>query len=250
MTIDDQIKDEKLQYDINREAAKISALSSGKIDKYEYLTGEEILPSNQRQIIEQAKFTYSPLGKAFEKQTKTIKDQGIKQVKSIQDNKQLVNIDKLLLSKEREIFKDIYNKRLDKIEELNNKIDYDNLDYVVVGTGDEYDFNNFDDPLTFLSNIKKGKISMNKAIEQQYNYHKYLNIIRIGNKNDNQKRILANINMFYNARDNAIQFIIDYGSMILDARRLAIEKEQEGKGLKILTPNQMLTNSSCTSKSR
>ena len=122
MTIEDQIKDEKLQYDINREAAKISASSSGKIDKYEYLTGEEILPSNQRLIIEQAKFTYSPLGKAFQKQTKTIKDQGIKQVKAIQDNKQLVNIndddykDKLLLSKEREIFKDIYNKRLDKIE--------------------------------------------------------------------------------------------------------------------------------------
>ena len=46
MTIKDQIKDEKLQYDINREAAKISALSCGKIDKYEYLTGEEILPLN------------------------------------------------------------------------------------------------------------------------------------------------------------------------------------------------------------
>ena len=140
MTIEDQIKDEKLQYDINREAAKISALSSGKIDKYEYLTGEEILPSNQQQIIRQAKFTYSPLGKAFEKQIKTIEDQEKKQVKAIQD-KQIVNInkndykddykDKLLLSKEREIFKDIYNKRLNKIEELNNKIDYDNLEYAV-----------------------------------------------------------------------------------------------------------------------
>ena len=78
MTIENQIKDEKLQYDINREAAKISALSSGKIDKYEYLTGEEILPSNQQQIIEQAKFAYSPLGNVFEKQTKTIEDQGEK----------------------------------------------------------------------------------------------------------------------------------------------------------------------------
>ena len=46
----DQIREEKLQYDINREAAKISALSSGKIRKYEYLTGEDILPSNQQQI--------------------------------------------------------------------------------------------------------------------------------------------------------------------------------------------------------
>ena len=78
MTIEDQIKDEKLQYDINREAAKISALSSGKFDKYKYLTGEEILPSNQQQIIQQAKFTYSSLGKAFEKQAKTIEDQGKK----------------------------------------------------------------------------------------------------------------------------------------------------------------------------
>ena len=89
MTIEDQIKDEKLQYDINREAGKISVLSSCKIDKYEYLTGEEILPSNQQQIIQQAKFTYYPLGKAFEKQIKTIEDQGKKQVKAIQDKQYL-----------------------------------------------------------------------------------------------------------------------------------------------------------------
>ena len=67
MTIDDKIRDEKLQYDINREAAKISALSSGKIDKYEYLTGEEILPPDQRRVIKQAKFTYSSLTKSLEK---------------------------------------------------------------------------------------------------------------------------------------------------------------------------------------
>ena len=87
MTREDQIRDQKLQYDINREAAKISALSSGKIDKYEYFTGEDILPSNQQQIIEQAKFTYSPLGKAFEKQTKTIEDQGKKEIYALADLK-------------------------------------------------------------------------------------------------------------------------------------------------------------------
>ena len=65
MAIDDKIRVEKLKYDINREAAKILALSSGKIDKYKYLTSEEILPSNRRQIIEQAKFTYFPLGEAL-----------------------------------------------------------------------------------------------------------------------------------------------------------------------------------------
>ena len=94
MTTDDQIKDEKLQYDINREAAKISALSSGKIHKYEYLTGENMLPSNQQQIIERAKFTYSPLGKAFEKQTKITEDQGEKQIKAIQNQGQNKTIKK------------------------------------------------------------------------------------------------------------------------------------------------------------
>ena len=74
MIIDHKISDEKLQYDITREAAKISALSSGKIDKYKYLTGEEILPSHQRQITEQAKFTYSPRENAFENKLKYLKN--------------------------------------------------------------------------------------------------------------------------------------------------------------------------------
>ena len=154
MTIDDQIKDEKLQYGINREAAKISALSSGKFNKYEYLTGEEILPSNKQQMIEQAKFKYSPLGKALEEQTKIIEDKREKQIKAIRDNKQMINDndykDTLLISKEREIFKDIYNKKLDKIEELNNKIDYNNLKYVVERNNNEYSFNKIYDPITFL----------------------------------------------------------------------------------------------------
>ena len=94
MIINDQIKDGKLRYDINKEAAKISALSSGKMHKYEYLTCEDILPSNQQQIIEQARFTYSPLGKALEKQIKTIEDQGEKQIKAIQDQGQVETIKK------------------------------------------------------------------------------------------------------------------------------------------------------------
>ena len=59
MKIDDKIRDARLQYNINREAAKISALSFGKIDKHEYLKGEEMLLPDQRRVIEQAKFTYS-----------------------------------------------------------------------------------------------------------------------------------------------------------------------------------------------
>ena len=123
MTINDQIKDEKLQYDINREAAKISALSSGKIHKYEYLTGEDILPSNQQQIIEQAKFTYSPLGKAFEKQIKTIEDQGEKQVKTLitlkSDNNNKLTIEDVI---PKSIFaSDEAKEELNKIKEIEKK---------------------------------------------------------------------------------------------------------------------------------
>ena len=95
MTIDVKIGYEKLQYDINREAAKISSLSSGKIHKYEYLTGKDILPSKQQQIIEQAKFTHSPIGKALEKQIKTIEDQGGKQIKVIHDQGSVKTIKKI-----------------------------------------------------------------------------------------------------------------------------------------------------------
>ena len=91
MTIDDKIRDEKLQYDIKREAAKISSLSSGKINTYEYLTGEEILPSSQRRVIEQGKFTYYPLEEALEKQRKTIEDQGRKHIDAVMNqNERLV----------------------------------------------------------------------------------------------------------------------------------------------------------------
>ena len=54
-----------------------------QIEKYEYLTREETLPSDQNRIIEKAKFTYYLLGKAFEKQTKIIEEQGKKQVKAL-----------------------------------------------------------------------------------------------------------------------------------------------------------------------
>ena len=78
MIIDDEIRNKKIQYNINRVASKISALSSDKIDKYEFLTGKEILPSDQSRIMEHVKFTYSPLSKAFEKQIYKIEGQGKK----------------------------------------------------------------------------------------------------------------------------------------------------------------------------
>ena len=137
MTINDQIRDEKLQYDINRDAAKTSALSSGKIHKYVYLTGEDILLSNQQQIIEQARFTYSTLGKAFEKKIKTIEDHGEKRRKTIQDQGQLKTIKKYdydaedtpFISKQKEIFSKLVDERREKITDSVKKVNSDDLIY-------------------------------------------------------------------------------------------------------------------------
>ena len=114
MTIDEKIRDEKLPDNVNKEVAKISALSSGKIDKYEYLTGKEIIPSDQKQLIEQIKFKYGPLGKALEKQTKTIEDQREKQVTAIEEhNKQLLKSNDI--KEHRKAIKDVIPE--DKISE-------------------------------------------------------------------------------------------------------------------------------------
>ena len=186
------------------------------------------------------------MGKASEKQRKTIEDQGEKQIKAIQD-KSIEKIKKysdydnykkeLLISKEREIFRDIYNDRLDQIQNASHNINYDNLSYKVMRSGDEYKFDGLKDPLVPLDNIKKGKILIQEAKNTQKEYNKYLNLIQRGNKNNIQRVTLNNINNLYNARDIAIKFIEDYGSMILEAKRIA---RQEGEGLKILTPNHML----------
>ena len=162
MTIEDQIKDEKLQYDIDREAAKKSALSSGKVDKYEYLTGEEILLSNQQQIIEQAKFTYSPLGKAFEKQTKTIKDQGEKQIKEIQDNTKEVTIKNIIPEN---ILNDEAKKEIDKITEIEKAVDREKLVYRA--SEYTYSFQNFRTIRTFGRDIYNSDITLKQPDADQ-----------------------------------------------------------------------------------
>ena len=133
MTINDQIKNEKLQCDINREAAKISALSSGKLHRYEYLAGKDILPSNQQQIIEQAKFTCSPLGTACDKQIKTTKGQSKKQVdvleklKPKEGSKAIKYDDDESLELKQETYNKLFDEKLDEIQELSTEIDYKNL---------------------------------------------------------------------------------------------------------------------------
>ena len=168
MTINDQIRDEKLQYDINREAAKISASSSGKIHEYEYLTGQDILPYNQQQIIEQAKFTYSVLGKAFEKQIKTIEDQHKKQVDALKYlNPKAITYksddDNATISKE--IYNEILEKRMDEILEMSREINYSNLVYDFKSQTHSISFSEFGGPIHNYKQLKNGEKTLQQIEE-------------------------------------------------------------------------------------
>ena len=241
MTIEDQIKDEILQYDINREAAKISALSSGKLDKYEYLTGEEILPSNQQQIIQQAKFDYSPLGKAIEKQIKTIKDQGEKQVVALEPLK--VPDKKLLPIKDfipmENLNPEIINE-IKKIAEIEKKVDRNKLAYK--GTNKTYDFRNFKTIRTFGNEIRNNVISLDTANMEQANLLSYISDFTKTKPRDPEKRKLRADVL------NSVIGLVNGREMVLTAFKSGIfqvsKESQEGTGvnemLKILTPNQML----------
>ena len=188
MTIDDQITNEKLQYDINWEAAKISALSSGKIDKYEYLTGEEILPSNERQIIEQAKFTYSALGKAFEKQIKTIDYQGEKQVHPL---KSLESSDKKLPSIKDFISTEKLNPEIidetERIEDEEKKADRSKMVYK--GYNKTYDFRKFKTVSVFGNEIRNNIINMDMAKDEQNHLAKYIKEFKTKTKPQNNSNL-------------------------------------------------------------
>ena len=122
---------------------------------------------------------------------------------------------------------------------MTDKIDYDDLDCVILTKDMEYNFSIEKYPIRLLKAIKDGEMSLKEARDRQRNYLQYLNIIRKGNKNSVQKRTLSKLKIILmQERERAIKFIEDYDSMVLEARRLA--KEQEGTELKILTPNQLL----------
>ena len=243
MTIEDQIKDEKLQYDINREAAKISALSSGKLDKYEYLTGEEILPSNQQQIIQQAKFNYSPLGKAVEKQIKTIKDQGEKQIVAIESlkdsDKKLAPIKDFIPTEN--LNPEIINE-IKKIEEIEKKVDRNRMIYK--RTNKTYNFRNFKTIRAFGNEIRNNVISLDTADIEQANLLSYISDFMKTKPRDPEKRKLRSDVL------NSVTEFVKGREMVLTAFKSGIfqvsKESQEGKGanegerIKILIPNQML----------
>ena len=235
MTIEDQIKDEKLQYDINREAAKISALSSGKLDKYEYLTGEEILPSNQQQIIQQAKFNYSPLGKALEKQRKTIEDQGEKQVDALKTSyKKLPSIKDFVPT---EKFNTEIIAEIKRIEEIEKNVDRDKMFYE--GTSRNYDFRGFKAIRTYVNDTRNNVTSLKAANLEQANLMAHIHdFVKNAKPQDpKQKKIKSDVL-------DSVRALVKGRELMYNAFRSGIfhrlEKTQEGEGLKILTPNQML----------
>ena len=186
MTIDDKIRDEKLQYDVNREAAKILALSSDKIHKYEYLTGENILPSSNQQIIEQARFTYSPLGKAFEKQIETIKDQGKKRVDALNtlksDNNKKIEIKNEDIIPESAFTSDEAKEELNKILKIEKNVDREKLVYDAGKHKD--DFRKFNTIRTFGEDIYNGKTTLEEADEDQSDLANKINKFTKKNKTE------------------------------------------------------------------
>ena len=213
MTTEDQIRDEKLQYYINREDTKISALLSGKIDKYEYLIGEEILPSNQQQIIEQGKFTYSLLGKAFEKQTKTIENQGKKQVDALKTLESL-KPKKVKLEETKAI--DYDNYYIDRMVEMRNKfpkIDLNSLTHCFKGNTVSINFIGFKGPLHIFKSIYNDSIALEDVEEEQKSLKTKLGEISMGNlknKSKKQYNVINNATNLYESRQKVVQMLF-YG---------------------------------------
>ena len=246
MTIDDQIRDGKLQYDINREAAKISALPSNKIHKYEYLTGEDILPVNRQQIIEQARFTYSPLGKSFEKQINTIKDHGEKQIEALESLKKkeiTSESDDNNTSITKEVYDKILEERMNEILKIRKKIDYDNLIYNFKGNTDPINIGKFEGPIYIYDDMKNGKTTLQQIEKQQKDFKKELNEITSENpkhKSDDQLYIIENVKNLYYSSQKVINLLNDYSKIRSEAIYKGKQNETKGTGLKILTPKQTL----------
>ena len=209
MTINDKVKDEKLQYNINREAAKISALSSGKLHKYEYLTGEDILPSTQQQVIEETKFTYSPLGKAFDRQIKTIEDQGKKQVDALEKLKPKEETKPTEgksnnQSRARIISNEFISKRKELMNKLYDSVDYNNVKFEYVGPTKDVSFYEYRDSKELFSAIRDGKIGFSEVKNKQNDFLNKLTNTKIGRKTQEQEKIINNLERFYVSRQEVI----------------------------------------------
>ena len=234
---------------------KWDATSSGKINKYEYLTGDEILLSNQSQIKDQAKFTYSHLGKTLKKQVKTIEDQREKQIKAFEEQgKQLIKSSgekgSLTLVKQKELFDGLTSEKMAEIQKLNNQIDFNNLIYYFRGKKARKNVTGFKGWLGLFNSIKDGYINIKKAEENEKELRSDLNEKTKGkweHKSEEQKSVIENVKMFYKGRENVIKFYNGFSLMISMAKYSSWGKTQN---INTQTNAWKITNISCTCKSR
>ena len=230
MTIEDQTRDEKLQYGINREAAKISALLSDKIayfmQFYAYFTGEEILPSNQQQIIEQAKFTYSLLGKAFEKQTKAIEDPGKKLIDALADLKPKEIKPRETKPSE---YSDYFLNGLAKIRESYEPVDFNYLTYNFKDlSSPSVSFSKFKGPMHIFKSIRKSYTTLEEIEKEEIEFKRDLGRTKQGDLKINHKKkrkIINNIKNLYNSREEVVRMFNDYAKNIFMTKN----KEQDLK---------------------
>ena len=163
------------------------------------------------------------MGKAFEKQIKTIVDQGEKQIKGIQDQGQVKTIkksiydneDNQLISKQKEIFNELVDETLEEITDLDEKINDDNLIYRYKGRTADAKFDKFDNALDIINKIRNGEISPTDVKNNQVKFKSDLGEIK-------------KAQMLYKARNDAIKFYDDY-SLICLKQNLKQLKEQELK---------------------
>ena len=153
------------------------------------------------------------MAKAFEKQTKTIENQGEKQVKAIKGNKkEIANTNayfykyEFFTSKKRAYLK-IFIVKNSKIEELNKKFNHDHLKFIVQSSGDETNFSNVDNPKVFLNNIRTGKIKLEKAKNLNEDFNELF-----------QKKSWKILIRFI-MQETMVFFLDDYSSTILEAKR-------------------------------
>ena len=207
----------------------------------------KILPSNQQQMIKQARFIYSPLGKAFEKQIKTSEDQGEKQIKAIQGQGQVKATKKYpydaedtpFISKQKEIFNELVDERREKITDLDKKVNSDDLIYRYKGNTADAKFDKFDNALNIINKIQNVEISLADVENKQEKLKSYHGEIKRENnkrRSKEQKNTLYNIEMLCKARSETIKFHDDYFLMMSEGKT----KATKGTGLKILTHKQML----------
>ena len=177
------------------------------------------------------------MGKAFEKQIKTVEHQGESQIKAVQDQGQAKTIrkyaydgeDTLLISKQKEIFDELADERIKKVTELDKKVNYNDWINKYKGNIKDAEFNQFDNAFSFLDKIRDGKISLTDAKNDQEDFGRNLREIEKTNtkkkRSKEQKNTLCNIEMLCKARKEIIQFFDGYSSMVSEAKKKVIRRE-------------------------